>query len=148
VRSSELETGRGIGNDWVIRHEGGNLQLKPGSRRYGPTRIKALVWEWEDGTMKVYCRGEAIAFAKLKKQPQKASAPLPPRPSSGGAVGGKRPSLAPTLPDYADPDSQRADRSAARWDAHFRFALNYRASLQSVFERERPQPKKGTFLIS
>src|SRR5580700_9112299 len=97
-----LETERRISNDWVIRHEGGNLQLKPGSRRYGPTRIKALVWEWEDGTMKVYCRGEAIAFAKLKKQPQKASAPLPPRPSSGGAEGGKRPSLAPTLPDYAD----------------------------------------------
>jgi hypothetical protein len=78
VRSSELETGRGIGNDWVIRHEGGNLQLKPGSRRYGPTRSKALVCEWEDGTMKVYCRGEANAFTKLKKQPQKASAPLPP----------------------------------------------------------------------
>jgi hypothetical protein len=57
-----LETGRGIGNDWVIRHEGGNLQLKPGSRRYGPTRSKALVCEWEDGTMEVYYRGEAIAF--------------------------------------------------------------------------------------
>ncbi len=92
--------------------------------------------------MKVYCRGEAIAFAKLKKQPQKASAPLPPRPSSGGAEGGKRPSLAPTLPDYADPDSQRADRSAARWDAHLRFALNYRASLQCASQRQH-QPQKG-----
>jgi hypothetical protein len=29
--------------------------------------------------MKVYYRGEAIAFTELKKQPQKASAPLPPR---------------------------------------------------------------------
>jgi len=66
-------------NDWVIRYEGGNLQLKPGSRRYGPTRSKALVCEWEDGTMKVYYRVEAIAFTELKKQPQKASAPLPPR---------------------------------------------------------------------
>jgi hypothetical protein len=75
-----LETERGISNDWVIRHDGGNLQLKPGSRRYGPTRSKALVCEWEDGTMKVYYRGEAIAFTELKKQPQKASAaPLPPR---------------------------------------------------------------------
>jgi hypothetical protein len=46
-----LETERGIGNDWVIRHEGGNLHLKSGSRRYGPTRSKALVCEWEDGTM-------------------------------------------------------------------------------------------------
>jgi hypothetical protein len=38
---------------WVIRHEGGNLQLKPGSRRYGPTQSKALACEWEDGTMEV-----------------------------------------------------------------------------------------------
>src|SRR6266403_3049359 len=30
-----LETERGISNDWVIRHEGGNLQLKPVSRHYG-----------------------------------------------------------------------------------------------------------------
>ena len=29
--------------------------------------------------MKVYYRGEAIAFTELKKQPQKASALLPPR---------------------------------------------------------------------
>jgi hypothetical protein len=65
-----LETERGISNDWVIRHKGGNLQLKPGSRRYGPTRSKALVCEWEDGTMKVYYRGEAIAFTELKKQPE------------------------------------------------------------------------------
>jgi len=74
-----LETDRGISNDWVIRHEGHNLQLKPGARRYGPTRSKALVCEWEDGTMEVYYRGEAIAFTELKKQPQKASAPLPAR---------------------------------------------------------------------
>jgi hypothetical protein len=72
-----LKTERGISNDWVIRHKGGNLQLKPGSRRYGPTRSKALVCEWEDGTMKVYYRGEAIAFTELKTQPQKAA--LPPR---------------------------------------------------------------------
>ena len=38
-----LYPARGISHDWVIRHEGGNLQLKPGSRRYGPTPSKALV---------------------------------------------------------------------------------------------------------
>ena len=56
-----------------------NLQLKPGSRRYRPTRSKALVYEWEDGTMEVYYRGEPIAFTELKTPPQKASEPLPPR---------------------------------------------------------------------
>jgi transposase len=74
-----LETERRISNDWVIRHEGSILQLKPGSRHYGPTQSKVLVCEWEDGTRKVYYRGEVIAFTELKKQPQKASAPLAPR---------------------------------------------------------------------
>src|SRR5512142_756414 len=56
-----LETERTISNDWVIRHQGCILQLQPGSRRYGPTRSKALVCEWEDGAMAVYYRGERLA---------------------------------------------------------------------------------------
>ena len=55
-----LETERAISNDWVIRHNGHNLQLQPANRRYGPTKSKALLWEWEDGTMKVYYRGELV----------------------------------------------------------------------------------------
>jgi hypothetical protein len=66
----------------------------------------------------------------------------PERPARGGEEGEKRPSVAPTLPDYADTDSQGADRSAARWDAHLRFALNYRASLQCASQRQH-QPQKG-----
>src|ERR1700681_2463857 len=42
-----LETERRISNDWVIRHQGRDLQLKPRLRRYGPTRSKALVCQWE-----------------------------------------------------------------------------------------------------
>ena len=57
-----LETERTISNDWVIRHEGRPLQLNPGRTGYGPTRSKALVCEWEDGTMEVYYRGQRIAF--------------------------------------------------------------------------------------
>ena len=75
-----IETERGISNDWVIRHEGRDLQLKPGSRRYGPTRSKALVCEWEDGTMEVYYRGEAIAFTELKKPPRKPLSRFPRAP--------------------------------------------------------------------
>ena len=40
--------------------------------------------------------------------------------------------MAPTLPEYEDPDSHGTDRSAARWNAHLRFALNYRALLKVV----------------
>src|SRR6266576_3233296 len=73
-----LETERGISNDWVIRHEGGNLQLKPGSRHYGPTQSKALVCEWEDGTMEVYYRGERLAFTELPEPIRKTARPTPP----------------------------------------------------------------------
>jgi transposase len=57
-----LETERRISNDWVIRHEGRYFQLRPaGQRGYGPTQSKALVCEWEDGSMEVYYRGQRLA---------------------------------------------------------------------------------------
>jgi transposase len=60
-----LETLRSIGNDWVIRHAGRWLQLHPGSRRNGPTQSKALVSEYEDGSVELYYRGERIAFHEI-----------------------------------------------------------------------------------
>ena len=72
-----LETERTISNDWVIRHEGRYLQLQPGQRRYGPTQSKALVCEWEDGTMAVYYRGERVAFIELKEPIRKTARPTP-----------------------------------------------------------------------
>jgi len=73
-----LETERTISNDWVIRHNGRSLQLQPGQRRYGPTQSKALVCEWEDGTMQVYYRGERVAFIELKEPLRKTTRPIPP----------------------------------------------------------------------
>jgi transposase len=73
-----LETERTISNDWVIRHNGRNLQLQPGQRRYGPTQSKALVCEWEDGAMQVYYRGERVAFTELKEPIRKTLRPIPP----------------------------------------------------------------------
>src|ERR1700726_3990131 len=72
-----LETERAISNDWVIRHNGRSLQLQPKQRRYGPTQSKALVCEWEDGTMQVYYRGERVAFIELKESIRKTTRPLP-----------------------------------------------------------------------
>jgi len=66
-----------ISNDWVIRHNGRSLQLQPGQRRYGPTQSKALVCEWEDGTMRVYYRGERVAFTELKEPIRKTTRPMP-----------------------------------------------------------------------
>jgi hypothetical protein len=73
-----LETERTISNDWVIRHEGRHLQLQPRNRRYGPTKSKALVCEWEDGTMEVYYRGERMPFTELLETKPQGPAVLPP----------------------------------------------------------------------
>jgi len=50
------------------------MQLHPRQRRYGPTQSKALVCEWEQGTIQVYYRGERIAFSELKEPRKKAIA--------------------------------------------------------------------------
>jgi transposase len=71
-----FETERWVSNDWVMQYGGRHLQLQPRSRRYGPTRAKALVCEWEDGGIEVRYRGGRIDFKELipsrrqeKKQP-------------------------------------------------------------------------------
>jgi len=73
-----LESERTIANDWVVRHEGRYLQLQPGQRRYGPTRSKALLCEWEDGVREVYYRGQRVAFTELKEPVRKTVRPIPP----------------------------------------------------------------------
>ena len=73
-----LETERTISNDWVIRHEGRYLQLQPRNRRYGPTKSKALVCEWEDGTTETYYRGERIKFMEIPEPVRKPAPPLVP----------------------------------------------------------------------
>jgi len=67
-----VEDERTIGNDWVIRYGGRYLQLQPGNRRYGPTKSKALVCKWEEGSVEVYYRGERIAFKELSQPKPRA----------------------------------------------------------------------------
>jgi transposase len=70
-----LETERAIGNDWVIRHQGRYLQLQPGQRYRGSRKSKALVCEWDDGSMAIYHQGEKIAFTELPEAPAKLTRP-------------------------------------------------------------------------
>jgi hypothetical protein len=72
-----LETERAIGNDWVIRHHGRYLQLRPGPKYRGSTKSKAVVCEGEDGSMAIYHRGEKMAFTELPEAPPKATPPRP-----------------------------------------------------------------------
>jgi transposase len=77
-----LENTRSISNDWVVRQAGRWLQLRPGSRRYGPTKSKALVCAYEDGTVEVHYRGERIGFHEIAEpvpevvEPQRPAARL------------------------------------------------------------------------
>jgi hypothetical protein len=72
-----LETKRAISNDWVIRHHGRYLQLRPGQRYRGSIKSKALVCEWEDGSMAIYHQGEKMRFTELAEAPPKAALPRP-----------------------------------------------------------------------
>jgi hypothetical protein len=60
-----LETERWVSNDWVVQYRGHFLQLQAPSKRYGPTRAKALVCEWEDGAVEVHYRGERMEYKEL-----------------------------------------------------------------------------------
>ena len=82
-----LETERSISNDWVVRHDGRCLQLHPKLRRYGPTKSKALVCEWEHEGMEVYYRGERIDYTELSEVPKKT--PAPAAPAARAIVAGK-----------------------------------------------------------
>ena len=75
ARSSVWRVTCSITNDWVIRHEGRWLQLHPGSRRYGPTKSKALVCEYEDGPVEVYHRGARIGFHEIAERVQEVAEP-------------------------------------------------------------------------
>ena len=75
-----LETERTISNDWVIRRKGRYLQLQPATRGYGPTKSKALVCEWEDGTTEVYYRGERIKFTEISESAGRTSQSPAPAP--------------------------------------------------------------------
>jgi hypothetical protein len=72
-----LETYRAIGNDWVIRHHGRYLQLRPGPKYRGSTKSKALVGEGEDGSIVIYHQGTKMAFTELPQAPPKATPPVP-----------------------------------------------------------------------
>jgi hypothetical protein len=70
-----LESTRSISNDWVIRHQGRWLQLHPGARRYGPTKSKALVCEYQEGPVEVYYRGARIGFQEIAEPVREVAEP-------------------------------------------------------------------------
>jgi hypothetical protein len=60
-----LETGRVIGNDWVVRHDNRYFQVKAQARQYAPAKGKVTVCEWEDGRLQIRYRGRAVVWEEI-----------------------------------------------------------------------------------
>ena len=70
-----LESGRVIGNDWVVRHDNRYFQVKAQARQYAPAKGKVTVCEWEDGRLQIRYRGRAVAWEEIR--PDSSSAVRP-----------------------------------------------------------------------
>ena len=60
-----LESGRVIGNDWVVRHDKRYFQVKAQARHYAPAKGKVTVCEWEDGRLQIRYRGRAVVWEEI-----------------------------------------------------------------------------------
>jgi hypothetical protein len=86
-----LETGRVLGNDWVVRHDNRYFQVQAQSRQYAPAKGKVTVCEWEDGRLQICYRGRAVAWEEIPgpvpapvvaAREAKAKKPKPPTPKA------------------------------------------------------------------
>jgi hypothetical protein len=68
-----LESGRVIGNDWLIRGEERFLQLQRQWRRDAPAKAKVVVCESEDGRLEIHRRGHEEAWEEIAERPRTAS---------------------------------------------------------------------------
>jgi len=60
-----LETGRVLGNDWVVRHDNRYFQVRAQARHHAPAKGKVTVCEWEDGRLQTCYRGKAVAWEEI-----------------------------------------------------------------------------------
>jgi hypothetical protein len=60
-----LETGRILGNDWVVRHDNRYFQVKAQARNYALAKGKVTVCEWEDGRLQIRYRGRAVSWGEI-----------------------------------------------------------------------------------
>ena len=92
-----LESGRVIGNDWVVRHDNRYFQVQAQARHYAPAKGKVTVCEWEDGRLQILYRGRAVSMEGdsgptssgrktdgARPRPRNKSRPRPKRITPGG----------------------------------------------------------------
>jgi len=70
-----LETGRVLGNDWVVQHDNRFYQVEGASRNYAPAKSDVTVCEWEDGTLEIHYRGRKLSWHEIPQRPKKPTEP-------------------------------------------------------------------------
>jgi hypothetical protein len=98
-----LETGRMIGNDWVVRHENRFFQVKRQSR-YAPTKSQVVVCEWEDGKLEIRYGDRRLCHEEIAARP--AIQPPPAKP--------RQPRRMPAPPQTSHPWRKRYQQMQAR----------------------------------
>src|SRR5947207_6904856 len=104
-------------------------------RRYGPTQSKALVCEYEDGSVEAYYRGERIRFHEIAEPVREVA-----EPRLRAASIRVRRKAKPDHPRRLGYETRVAMRtplaSPPRCAGSFRFALKSRATLQRAAQRK------------
>src|SRR5450755_2452396 len=94
-----LETGRTLGNDWVVRHGNRYFQVKRRSR-YAPTKSQVVICEWEDGKLEISYGGRRLCHAEIAAQP--AIPPPAARPRRPRRMPAPPPASHPWRKDYRE----------------------------------------------
>jgi len=84
-----LEHERTVSLDWVVRYQNRYFQLPRQSQHYVPTGGQVTVGEWEDGTIAIEYRGQAIPWQEIAapvKPPRYADSPVPAPPQRSKSV--------------------------------------------------------------
>ena len=72
-----LETGRVIGNDWVVRYGNRFLQVNRQGNHQAPAKGKVAVCEWPDGRLEIRYRGQKVLWKEIAQRPPRAEADQP-----------------------------------------------------------------------
>jgi transposase len=69
-----LETGRVIGNDWVVRYGNRFLQVIRQGTNLAPAKGKVVVCEWQDGRVEIRYRERKVLWEEIAERTQRAKA--------------------------------------------------------------------------
>jgi hypothetical protein len=131
-----LETGRTLGNDWVVRHGNRYFQVKRRSR-YAPTKSQVVICEWEDGKLEIRYGGRRLCHAEIAAQP--AIPPPAARP--------RRPRRMPAPPPASHPwrkDIERCGHEAGQGNEE---SCGNGGVVESVEIQERDFPSSHRLLL-